>query len=144
MPYYVIKIELDGPRGSDSLQTTVDAFEGAFAIYMPRDEPVDAPLEGAVFEPEMPEEDAIDISRKGVLNWLLLYQRKRRMTTRDARIVDLLRYPFWVYYYQRRRGLIDLRIIDAVSGDQPGAKTKHAIVRAFQRDAEQEQKGPNT
>ena len=44
---------------------------------------------------------------------------------------DLLLYPFWVYYYERKPGALDILIEDAVTGAKGGAKTKAAILNAF-------------
>ena len=141
MPYYVIDVGLEGPHGADSIRISVDGYEGQFSVYPFESDARDGDVEGAAFVPALTPEEALRFATAGALNWLLLNQRKRRMTPGAMRVIELLRYPFWVYYYQRRRGLLDLRIVDAVTGERTGSKTKTAIVRAFQHFAETEGKG---
>ncbi len=44
---------------------------------------------------------------------------------------DVVGYPFWVYYFERRRGRLDIKLLDAVTGRSPGPKTKATLLQAF-------------
>lgn len=135
LPRFLIDVELEGPSGADAIMVSVDGIAGHFAIFMAQADVRDAPVDGPAFAPELNVDRVLAHARAGVLNWLLMYQRKRRMTPTGMRVSGLLHCPFWVYYYQRRRGLLDVQIVDAISGERPGSKLKYAIVRAFQRAA---------
>ena len=47
--------------------------------------------------------------------------------------VEPIQYPYWVYYYERRRGQIDVRLLDALTGRPTGGKVKTALLAAFQQ-----------
>jgi hypothetical protein len=134
MPYYVIRFEVGGPHGTGVMTVSVDAHAGTFAVFLAQADVVEGPVRGEAFGPALSEEEAIDAARKGLLRALLSQRSKgRRMKPGDVKHVDLLRYPYWVYYYERRRGLLDIRVVDARSGERPGTKTKYAILSAFER-----------
>jgi hypothetical protein len=38
-----------------------------------------------------------------------------------------------VYYYRRRGNRIDIRLVDAATGERPGSKTKAGVLTAFVR-----------
>ena len=48
---------------------------------------------------------------------------------------ELLSYPYWVYYYQRRPGLIDIKVLDAATGRPVGNKIKLGVLDAFKAAA---------
>ena len=59
--------------------------------------------------------------------------------------VELLQYPYWVYYY-RRRARIDFAVLDAATGMRAGNKIEISILDALrsQEDAQLlREKGPN-
>lgn len=93
-------------------------------------------LEGVLPPPDPVHDRAEALAREGLLKWILRHHRSRKMSVSALLRVELLRYPFWVYYYQRRRGLLDIRIVDGATGEQPGPKMKYAVVRALQRASE--------
>lgn len=51
--------------------------------------------------------------------------------------IELIGYPYWAYYFHRRVGLFDVRLLDAVSGRPAGARLKVALLTALaaRRDA---------
>ncbi|MBN1344709.1 MAG: hypothetical protein JXQ73_18600 [Phycisphaerae bacterium] len=46
---------------------------------------------------------------------------------------EVVQYPFWVYYHERRAGRLDIKVLDAVTGKLPGPKVKGSILQAFVR-----------
>lgn len=40
-------------------------------------------------------------------------------------------YPYWAYYYERRKGMLDVLLLDAVTGKPVGSRTKAAFLAAI-------------
>ena len=135
MPQYMMTFALQGPRAPESVCATVDGYSAQFALFLAGNQVIDESLEGDLPEPEVTLDRAKYVAGEGLLKWVMRHHRTGKVKVGASLAVDILRYPFWVYYYQRRRGLLDVRILDAVTGDSPGSKTKYAIVRAFERTA---------
>lgn len=86
------------------------------------------------FEPAISEAEARAIARETLFR-AVLYGRKRSGIPFDEPVdTALVHYPYWVYYY-RRRNRIDIRLLDAVTGQRPGHKIKLGIVEAFQHSS---------
>ena len=59
-----------------------------------------------------------------------------RIPQSKARIPpSLLRCPFRVYYYERRRGVIDIKTLNAATGEKGGVRTKRAVLDALLEQA---------
>lgn len=135
MPHYLMTFTMHGRRGVETADVTVDGLTGQFALFFAKHQISEGVLEGDIPVPAIGPERAEALARRGAHSWLLRYHRVRKLNIGALETIEVLRYPFWVYYYQRRRGLLDLRIVDAVTGELPGSKLKYGIVRAFQRTA---------
>ncbi|NUM54960.1 MAG: hypothetical protein HUU46_15035 [Candidatus Hydrogenedentes bacterium] len=135
MPQYLMTFAMHGIRGPETACVTVDAYSSQFALFFAENQVRSGVPDGELPEPDLSPARAEATARANAHKWLLRYHRVRRLTIGALVSIEVLRYPFWVYYYQRRRGLLDVRIADAVTGELPGSKTKYAIVRAFQRAA---------
>lgn len=136
MPQYLLRFAMQGIRGPETALVTVDAYSSQFALFFAERQVLDGTLDGEQPGPELTQQRAESIARANAQKWLLRYHRVRKLTVGALESVEVLRYPFWVYYYQRRRGLLDIRIVDAVTGELPGSKIKYGIVRAFERAAQ--------
>ena len=135
MPQYLLTFALHGPRAPESVSATVDGYSSQFALFLAEKQVLDDPIDADLPEPELAPERAEYIAREGLLKWVMRHHRTGHVKVGALLSTEVLRYPFWVYYYQRRRGLLDVRVADAVTGELPGSKTKYAIVRAFERVA---------
>ncbi len=49
------------------------------------------------------------------------------MTTR----IELIGYPYWAYYYQRRFGKLDAKLLDGFTGRLAGPRAKVALLKAL-------------
>lgn len=134
LPHYSITVPVYQGESRSTAGAAIEALSGAFSLRRYKDELLsDTPPEpGEVFTPKIQEDEALDIARDGILRNALRERGGRRtFQWADAEAVELLQHPFWVYYYARRRGLLDIRLLDAVTGDRPGSKTKGSVLDAF-------------
>ncbi len=134
LPHYAITIPVHQGDAKSAVYAAIEAYSGAFGLQQYKDELLaDASTQpGDSFAPRITEHDAIALAREGIIrNALRARGGRRKFRWNDPESVELLQHPFWVYYYARRRGLIDIRLLDAVTGDKPGTKTKAAVLDAF-------------
>lgn len=134
LPYYAITIPVYQGESKSTACAAIEAWSGAFNLRAYEEGLLsDTPQEpGQVFTPQITEADALEIAHEGILRNALRERGGRRtFKWADPESVELLQHPFWVYYYARRRGLLDIRLLDAVTGDRPGSKTKGGVLDAF-------------
>ena len=136
MPSYLLTIRLESKQGPSEVTCSVDACSGSFAFFQMHDAIVDGEAEGETFPALLDEAAAENIAREELMK-VILRRRSRAgkpLPTKTLR-AELLSYPYWVYYYQRRPGLIDIKVLDAATGRPVGNKIKIGILDAFKTAA---------
>jgi hypothetical protein len=132
MPFYLITYRVTSRRGTGTTDVSVDAYLGAFGVFQMHANLLDEPVEGEIFPPHMAEDEAITFGRKRLLETIMFRRGHRnKPVPGEAENITVFYYPFYVYYYERRRGKLDIRVFDAVRGENPGSKTKGSILRAM-------------
>jgi len=132
MPWYLVSFTMTSRRGTGITDVAVDAYLGAFAIFQMHPHLREGVIDGDVFEPKMDPEEAAAIGRKRLLESVMFRRGQRnKPVPGEAENVRLIHYPFYVYYYERRPGKIDIKVFDAVRGENPGSKTKNSILTAM-------------
>jgi len=132
LPHYHVRIETVLKGACSDVDTLVGGHEGGFAVMDLADVPDLVDVDELAFRPAIDEAKAIEIARTGLMTALMRSPGWRaRPTVGPVRHIELLQYPFWVYYYQRRRSRLDIKVLDAVTGQMPGPKLKCAILTAF-------------
>lgn len=132
LPYYVIPVKVRSRRGEGEITVSVEGYSGAFAVFEMHEDVVEGEIEGETFLPKLDAQDAARIARKQLLA-TIMRQRSRRdkPAPEEVLCVDLLHWPIWVYYYERRPGRLDIRVLDAVTGSKPGPRVRTSILAAF-------------
>ena len=132
MPHYLIELEAASRKGNAALHLAVDAYAGSFTIV-----DLERPLEECepdeeTFPPRMTPEEAEFTGRQELIRAIMRRRGHRdRPTPQATTSVDLFYYPFWVYYYERLPGAIDIAVLDAAAGEKAGPKMKAAVLEAF-------------
>ncbi len=139
LPYYVIDYDVKTKKLDSVISVSIEAYSGAFAIFQMQTQLIDGePPEGEFFPPEMPEDEAVSTGRDH-LHTAIVREKGRRLDpeVREAVNIEIVHYPFWVYYFERRRGLIDIKVLDAARGEKPGNKTRISLLNAFAKASEE-------
>jgi hypothetical protein len=132
LPYYHLCIETVAKGASRPVDVLVSSHDGQFAM-MDLSGLTFASLDDAEhFDPIMSQDDAVEIARTSLVAAIL---RSPGWGTKpkigQTLHVELVQYPFWTYTFERRRGRLDIRVLDAITGKLPGPKTKGTILQAF-------------
>lgn len=146
LPAYLVSINLRDKKKTSRASCIIEGFSGTFALFDIND--ALCPFEGEAFSlpPGLSEADAERIARESVTK-IILRRRSRdaKPLTESVESIELLQYPYWVYYY-RRRTRIDFAVLDAATGMQAGNKIEMSILDALrsQEDAHRpREKEPN-
>ena len=133
MPHYLFTVRAVAPDGDEGqIQFSLDAHAGVFMIVKLAGELDQGECTERHFPPPMPREEAETIGRKQLTLALLRRRGQRdRPTPHETLDCQLFYYPFWTYYYERMPGAIDIVVLDAVSGEKVGGRTKTAVLDAF-------------
>ena len=134
MPYHVFDCSVYSRKGPSTITVSIDAWAGAFALCDLDEALVKGEVTGEAFPPRMSKAEAAELARRE-LQYAVMRQRSRgvKPVVEDARWKLLLHLPFWTYYFERRRNLLDIVILDAYTGGKTGPKVKAAVLDAFKK-----------
>lgn len=136
LPFYLIDLEVTSPRGPGTVSVSVEGYSGSFAIFQMHDDLIEGELDEEYFGPQLSKDEAIEIGRKQLLHTILRSSSQQEKPAIEETLhVDVFYYPFWVYYFQRRRGSLDIRIQDALTGERGGNRNRMGLLNAFAAQA---------
>lgn len=131
LPAYRVTIPLESPTGVRAQVCSVEGRSGSFALTDTDDALVEGAPDGQCFEPVLSETEAETAARRELLNAILRRRgRAGKPTPLDTERIELVAHPYWVYYFLRGRH-IDIRVLDAVTGQLTGNKIRLALFDAF-------------
>ena len=132
LPSY--RIQFDAVRGDSSVfvEALVGGNERTFAVWDFSDARWVESAERHHFSATIDASEALLIARQGLLDSVLRRVRWGRKTRilPDGRI-ELVQYPYWVYYFERRADKLDFRMLDGITGRPAGSKVKIALLTAL-------------
>ncbi len=132
LPYYRVTIESVAKGQSRQIDTLVGGHDGSFAVMDLAGLTLEPQPQAEHFDPTLDEAEADQIARSGLVAAILRSPGwASKPTVGDTHRVELIQYPFWVYTFERRRGRLDIKVLDAVTGNLPGPKVKGSILEAF-------------
>jgi len=139
LPYFRLTVTLATRDSVGTLHTVVDAHAGCLAFVHTENAAVPGrPPEMAHFPPQMALEAAMKVARREITAKALGQRgQSRRPHVREIRAEGILYWPYWVYYFERRAGRLDLRFLDGLTGERPGHKLKSGLLAAFLAAAEE-------
>jgi hypothetical protein len=131
MPWYVVAIHVDSPRGPGVKITSLDGWAGLFALFERSDNILDDDVVGEVFPPKIAPEVAADRARKECLKFIMRQRGSRKPVIVGHGEPEIVYFPYWVYYCPPRRGRLAIRLVDGSMGEVPGARMRLAVLEAF-------------
>lgn len=131
MPWYVVSIQVESPRGPGERITSFDGWAGLFALFDRMDNIVEGEPPGEVFPPKIKAADAAERARKECLKFIMRQRGQRKPVITGHGDPFLVYFPYWVYYCRPRRGRFAIRLVDGTIGEIPGARMRLAVLEAF-------------
>jgi hypothetical protein len=129
MPFYWFSFEARGGEGA-LVHCVVESYSGEVSLFNPP-----GTLGGVLgnsFAAKLDAETAEKIAREH-LNLFFAFSLRGKSSRELGRVLsrEVLCFPFWVQYFERRRGKWDIRVLDAARGTRPGSKLKASILAAI-------------
>lgn len=132
MPQYLIDLEIESPKGTAIQPVTLDAWGDVFALWNITEPPTAGLPDDEHFPPRLDIDAAIAKATLSLTNTTLHMRGQKGKPHVNRHVnIQLLYYPYWVYYYERKKGRFDLKVIDGAMGERPGNQVKRAILEAF-------------
>ena len=132
IPHYRIDFSVVSKKGPGKVSVSVEACSGCFAFFQMHDDLVDGEPGEACLPILISEEDAIHRGRSDLLKAIMRRRsQESKPIIQEALETGVFHYPFWVYYFKRRGKFIDIRLLDAYSGERGGNRTRQGVLNAF-------------
>jgi len=131
MPYYVVPVQVTSTKGPGEILTSVDGWAGGFAIFQREVNLLEGEVEGDIFHPKLSPGEVVPIARRELLTSIMRRRGQRKPVITGAGEPYLVYFPYWVYYYEPRRGRYAIRLVDAADGQIPGNRLRNAVLEAF-------------
>ena len=132
LPFYLVTIAFERSSGPNRVTCSIEGFSGSFAIFEMFSALDDGSLDGESFSPAIDSTNAERLARESLVTTLLRRSgQARRAVPAATESVELLLWPYWVYYHRRRNGRLDIQLLDAATGQRPGHKIKLGLLEAF-------------
>jgi hypothetical protein len=142
-PYFLYTVEVASrKKGPGTMLLTVEAWSAAFAIFQLEEFIADGPLEdGEAFSPKLAIKDCETTARENLLHTVMRQRSRGGGKPIPGAIIarEMVHYPLWIYYYQRKKVGIDIKIVDGVIGRQIGHRTRTGVLEAFVAKKEAEE-----
>lgn len=132
LPSYLIKLQVSANDEEKQQHVCVDALDGVLAFIDPQH--LSFSQTGTiktcpyVLPQDKAEALAVEQYRRHLLRSSL--HTRVRMEVKGVLSVSSLYYPFWIGFF-KRKGKLDFRVIDAVSGHMQGAAVKPVFIKAL-------------
>lgn len=136
MPCYLVSVELHygGERAEcvflvDANSGTVNQIDNGSCDFEDRE--VDGILSSALSESDAEEEVRKCLGKRALVG----RASNGALRVGDTLRIEKIQYPYWVYYYERRAGKIDIRVLDATTGALTAHAIKSSILTVFSAGA---------
>jgi len=77
------------------------------------------------------ERQALDAAAEAIIKTRLARRARRGPSSLQEPTAELIGYPYWAYYFARGAGMLDAKLLDAVTGELTGPKLKTALFDAL-------------
>ncbi len=132
MPAYAVRLRTAVREKESMMWVSVDAWSDYFSILEAQEELAVHELQEEVFPPKIDEAQAADISRKGLMRFILAQRGQiNKPTIESVEEVVLYYYPVYVYYGRRFGKYLDIKVLDGYTGKSGGAKMRISVLDAF-------------
>ena len=132
LPSYRVTIETVAKKTVRPVDTLVGGHDGQFALVDLANLTIEHRTDRGHFPPTLDRQQAVDVARSGLVSAILRSAGwGAKPSIGQTHDVELLQYPFWAYYFERSTGLLDVKLLDAVTGKIAGSKVKASLLAAL-------------
>jgi hypothetical protein len=129
MPHYLFEWSVLRRGAASAVWIAVGGLDETVRVLRPEVLTFDPEEDLAPFEAEIGVDQARDLARA----WLRAAVGPAPKIPPTPESVEVVGYPFWIYYFLRFGRRIDLRILDALTGRPVGSKVAAGFLRGLER-----------
>jgi len=132
LPHHLVSFARPDSAPVD-VQALVDALEGNVSLGQFGEREIHVSPTTRLHAAKLDIEDARRLAEEAMIPAQTSAAQKSGRGVVDVEVADvrLVHYPFWVYYFARGRGKLDVRLLDAISGKPVGPRVKSAFLAAI-------------
>lgn len=133
LPYYRMTVTLESRSGEGTLEAVIDGYNGSLMIVSTDRAAVEGmPPDAQHFPARLTPDEAMTVARHEITAKALSQRGSaRRPHVKAIATTAMLYWPYWIYYFERRAGRLDIRLLDGLTGERPGHKLKSSVLTAF-------------
>ncbi len=134
VPHCLFTFEMETARDFGETTVSVDACSGAFAIFQMEEDLLDAPAgDGEVLSSLLLPEEAEKRGRDKLLQAIMRRRGSQGPKPAPGRLLrsETVLFPFWVKYVHRGKDRLDIRLLNAATGEAGGNQTRVGVLHAF-------------
>jgi hypothetical protein len=132
LPYFRVTVETHRKGKTETVDALIGGHDSSFTIFDWSTTQPDPSNDRQPFDAAIDEAQAEHIARQGLVRFVMRSPGwGAKPTIGRTTSVTQIHYPFWVYYFERRRGTIDVKLLDALTGQHTGTKAKVAFLAAI-------------
>ena len=142
VPHYLFTLEMESARAFGETTVSVDACSAAFAIFQMEEDLLESPPPEAEILPSLvPQEHAWETGRKKLLQAIMRRRGSQGPKPAPGKLLrsEMVLFPFWVEYTTRSGNQLDIRLLNAATGDRGGNQTKVGVLHAFVEQCKESQ-----
>jgi hypothetical protein len=131
-PFYFARFALTSPKGPGAVTLSIEGWSGAYTVIDLMLPLIEGPPPGEHFPPKLDPDAAERAGRQGLLNTILAQRsRGHKPEPGERQELRLVQCPLWVYYYPRIGTRLDIRVVDGLTGELLGNRTRLGVLEAF-------------
>ena len=132
LPFALVSAECGSSTAAKRLCCLVDRIEGSvFGLRDDLDEPVLIEVESPL-PPQLDLDECRPLAERFLRRRMLIARTECELAIGTS---EKCLYPFWAAYFERRRRRIEVRLLDAVTGDPSGAGLRTAFLSGLRAAA---------
>lgn len=132
MPWYAVEFATEIRKDIGSVSMAIDAWSEMPVLFERSEALAEGKIDGAWFPPPIGFDSAQDLARQGLFQ--VIMRRRGQMNKpviKECLSVQLFYMPLWVYYYRRIFRYIDIKLMDAYSGEASGSRIRNGVLNAL-------------
>jgi len=132
LPQYLLSFDVVEDRHHATTHLLVGGYEPQVTLIELRGISWQAPSRVSPFSPIVSLDEARRAAQRTMATARLRNVQKRgRYVVSPHAPSRLVYYPYWAYYFARRAGMLDVRLLDALSGKSVGPGVKTSLLSAL-------------
>jgi len=132
MPWHAVQFSTENRQTTGSVCVALDAWSGIVVIFDRKAALEERLIEEVLFPSPLEEQKAVQLARQGLLQAIMRRRGQlNKPVIQECQWISLFYCPLWADYHRRRFRGIDLRLMDAYTGEDAGSRIRAGVLNAL-------------